>query len=55
MVGAGAGAACCGWIGRGFRGFPQYGHTFISSVTSLPHLGQNGKVFPLQLVVGLVI
>ena len=26
-----------------FRGLPQYGHMFISSVTSLPHLVQKGK------------
>jgi len=39
----------------GFRGFPQYGHMFISSVTSFPHLGQNGMAFPLSAVVGVVI
>jgi hypothetical protein len=30
-------------VGITFRGLPQYGHTFISSVTSFPHLGQKGK------------
>jgi len=34
-------------VGMTFSGLPQYGHTFISSVTSFPHLGQKGNFHSL--------